>query len=54
MREAGCSLPWIDPGACASAGRSVAALRTLRLMMNYRTGLFSFGPLKNARQLAMP
>jgi len=39
-------LGWSKPKAAVVAVNAGGGLTTLRIVMNYRTGLFSFGPLK--------
>lgn len=39
-------LGWSKPKAAAVAVNAGGGLTTLRIVMNYRTGLFSFGPIK--------
>ena len=41
-------LGWSKPKASAVAVNAEGGLTTLRMVMNYRTGLFSFGPLKRS------
>ncbi len=41
-------LGWSKPKANAVAVNAGGGLTTLRIVMNYRTGLFSFGPLKRS------
>ncbi|GEN99834.1 hypothetical protein NSE01_16670 [Novosphingobium sediminis] len=41
-------LGWSKPKANAVAVNAGGSLTTLRVVMNYRTGLFSFGPLKRS------
>lgn len=41
-------LGWSKPKASAVAVNAGGGLTTLRVMMNYRTGLFSFGPIKGS------
>lgn len=41
-------LGWSKPKAAAVATYANNGLTTLRVIMNYRTGLFSFGPLKRS------
>lgn len=41
-------LGWSKPKAAAVAVSANGGLTTLRVLMNYRTGLFSFGPLKRS------
>lgn len=41
-------LGWSKPKAAAVAVNAGGGLTTLRIVMNYRTGLFSFGPLKRS------
>jgi uncharacterized protein (DUF2141 family) len=41
-------LGWSKPKAAAVAVNAGGGLTTLRILMNYRTGLFTFGPLKGA------
>lgn len=41
-------LGWSKPKAAAVAVNAGSGLTTLRIVMNYRTGLFSFGPLKRS------
>lgn len=41
-------LGWAKPKAAVVAVNANGGLTTLRILMNYRTGLFTFGPLKGA------
>jgi len=41
-------LGWSKPKASAVAANAGGGLTTLRIVMNYRTGLFSFGPLERS------
>ncbi|WP_421848296.1 DUF2141 domain-containing protein [Novosphingobium sp.] len=41
-------LGWSKPKASTVAVNAGGGLTTLRIVMNYRTGLFSFGPLKRS------
>jgi Uncharacterized protein conserved in bacteria (DUF2141) len=41
-------LGWSKPKARAVAATAGGGLTTLRIVMNYRTGLFSFGPAKGS------
>ncbi|MFM9935133.1 MAG: DUF2141 domain-containing protein [Novosphingobium sp.] len=41
-------LGWSKPKAAAVAVNAGGGLTTLRILMNYRTGLFSFGPIKGS------
>ncbi len=41
-------LSWAKPKARAVAVNAGGGLTTLRIVMNYRTGLFSFGPIKGS------
>ena len=41
-------LGWSKPRASAVAVNAGGGVTTLRILMNYRTGLFSFGPIKGS------
>jgi uncharacterized protein (DUF2141 family) len=41
-------LGWSKPKAAAVAVNAGAGLTPLRIVMNYRTGLLSFGPIKRS------